>query len=365
MGRNMPSNKERKCLLMAAMKILVTGNGFDLCHGLKTGYMDFVKCVEEAFAQPKEQRTPFQTELTQLCNVNGFFRHFHFILTDDHSWTNFEREMENILSALIHFQENVLENAKDPEFDLVSYNIIGGLYTYNDLQIYKHFARIFEQIYDDPSGGLFKLRQQYITPEKRLNKKAVILEIRRELESFTRALDLYLSHCVTGTHPQVRLAQMQAVAPDYVINFNYTDTVKVYGVPEDHIYYVNGKAGSEPMNLVLGAPGESEERMEWVYIRKYFQRLMKFIGVPEKSMLHPTDASGHPIPVETHWFGYSFPFSDSQLIRELFEASEKQVIYYINMEDYAYKMIRILELFGKKTVEEQIYCGKIVFEAVK
>ena len=36
-----------------------------------------------------------------------------------------------------------------------------------------------------------------------------------------------------------------------------------------------------------------------------------------------------------------------------------------DMEDYAYKMIRLLEVFGKETVEDQIYCGKMVFEAVR
>ena len=49
-----------------------------------------------------------------------------------------------------------------------------------------------------PSGGMFKLRQQFITPEKKLNKKALIAEVRRELETFTQALDLYLSTCVHG-----------------------------------------------------------------------------------------------------------------------------------------------------------------------
>ena len=136
-------------------------------------------------------------------------------------------------------------------------------------------------------------------------------------------------------------------------------------MPEDHIFYANGRAGSEPLNLVLGSPDESEEHMEWAYLRNYFQRLMRFIGVPEKSMLYPVDAAGGAVPVETHWFGYSFPATDAGLIRDLARASEKMVIYYADMEDYAYKMIRLLEVFGKETVEDQIYCGKMVFEAVR
>ena len=344
--------------------ILVTGNGFDLYHGLKTGYMDFIKCVEDAFGATKETRTPFQVELTQLCNRNGFFRHFHFGLSEDPSWTYFENEMENMIAALTRFQDVVLENQKDPEYDLVSYNIIGGLYSYNDLQIYKHFVRIFEQIYDDPSGGMFKLRQQFITPEKILNQKELIQEVRRELESFTRALELYLNTCVTGQTLIRKSRQIEAIQPDYVINFNYTHTPCAYGISPDNIFYAKGKAGSEPSDLVLGTPDETEEHMDWVYVKNYFQKLMKWIGLPRKEKLYPVK-DGKPVPVVTHFFGYSFPTGDQELIRELMQISSQIVIYYTDMEDYAFKMIQLLKVFGKKGVEEQIHSGSIVFTAVE
>jgi len=373
--------------------ILVIGNGFDLYHGRKTAYMDFVRCVEDAFAKKKEQRGWFETRLTELCNVNGFFRHFHFTMSEDPTWSYFDTEIQRIVDALIHFQDVVLEKQKDPEYDLISYNIIFGEFTYSDLQIYKHFARIFEQIYDDPSGGLFKIRQQYITPEKQLHKKAVVDEVRRELDSFTEALDLYLTNCAMPAHEGVRMdhsaacgadaevstacgvneavllseigifsPQIEAIHPDYIINFNYTDTIRFYGVPEDHIFYAKGKAGSSPVNLVLGSPDESEDHAEWIYLKNYFRKLMNFVGMPDLKRICPVDQDGIEIPVTLYFFGYSFPEEDDELIKLLFTGKKKAVIYYKDREDYAYKMLQLLRLFGKPVFLQKLYDGTVSFE---
>ncbi len=345
--------------------ILVTGNGFDLYHGLKTNYMDFIRCVEDAFAMKKEERGEFEQRLTELCNVNGFFRHFHFTPLDIPSWSNFEREMEIIMMAMVHFLDVVKENEKDIDFDLVSFNIYGGIFSYRDLQVFKHFARIFEQIYDDPAGGMFKLRQQYISLEKVLDKKAVVDEVRRELDSFTGALDLYLTHCVNTKDISKRSVQVQAASPDYVINFNYTDTALLYGVPEKNIFYAKGKAGRTPVSLVLGIPDESEEHMDWIYLKNYFQRLMKFIGIPDKNQLYPINEEGFPVPVITYYFGYDFPQGDEELIRELASCSQKMVVYYLDREDYANKIIRLLHILGKNKVTERVYEKTIVFEELR
>lgn len=344
--------------------ILVTGNGFDLYHGLKTNYMDFVRCVEDAFAKKKEERDAFDQKLTSLCNVNGFFRHFHFTPLDVPTWSNFEREMEIIMEAFIDFLNVVQENEKDIEFDLVSFNVYGGVFTYRDLQVYKHFARIFEQIYDDPSGGMFKLRQQYISLEKVLDKKAVIEEVRKELDGFTEALDLYLTKCVNTVQIEKKSPQILAAAPDYVINFNYTDTITQYGVPAEQVYYAKGQAGQQPVNLVLGIPDESEDHMDWIYLKNYFQRLMKFIDIPDNNQLYPIDDEGRPIPVTTHFFGYDFPIGDAELIRELADCSQKMIIYYTDGEDYANKMIRLLRILGKGKVTDRVHDRTLKFEEI-
>ncbi len=404
---------------MAMKNILVIGNGFDLYHGRETGYRDFVDCVEAAFGKRIDERSDLEVMFTELCDVNGFFRHFHFMMPDDLSWTFFESEMEGMIRTLEHFQDVVEMDQRDPEFDLIDFNIIAGIFTYRDLQIFKHFARIFEQVLDDPSGGMFKLRQMFITQDRTLNKRAMIDEVRRELDDFTSALDLYLTNCVEdkGCYPMI--PEFKENKPDYVINFNYTDTVTAYGVPEENIYYAKGKTGSNPANLVLGCPGgpkpprqhmpdrgpiahgpggsdgspvrqgpEGPEKTggpmpplpfmppmpgchggpdhheDWLYFENDFQKLMKFIGQPDREKLFATDEFGISDSVTVRCFGYSFPMGDAELLRELWEDAEQMVVYYTDREDYAHKVIAMMRMFGKHEVEDAIYQEKLIFNTI-
>ena len=356
--------KDRVCTDKRMRNILVIGNGFDLFHGKKSGYRDFVQCVEAAFAKDRDARNAFETKLTELCNVNGFFRHFHFALSDDPTWSYFEDEMKKIIGALLHFQEVVLEKQRDPEYDLTNYKIISTQYIYHDLQIFKHFARIFEQVYEDPSGGLFKIRPQFITSERLLDKKAVIAEVRRELDSFTEALDLYMETCVCGTDSVARSARIEAIAPTYVINMNYTDTARAYGVPDDRIYYAKGRAGSHPSNLVLGSPEMAKIDPDWAYVINDFQILTKFIGLPEEECIFPADEEDGVVPVVLHFFGYSFPEGDERLMELLFIGMKSAVIYYIDGEDYARKILQLGRLLGKEEFLKLFYRGKISFEKI-
>ncbi len=351
--------------MASSEEILVIGNGFDLCHGKKTGYRDFITRVEVAFGKQPDRRTDFDVMLTQLCDVNGFFRHFHFMVPEDLSWTFFENEIGGIVGTLAHFQDVIEQNQRDPEFDLISYNLIAGLFTYRDLQIFKHFARIFEQVIDDPTGGMFKLRQPFITQDKTLNRKALIDEVRRELDDFTSALDLYMTYCVEEESSIVRLPGFGDIRPDYVINFNYTDTVKLYDVPEERIYYAKGKAGSNPADLVLGSPGGADVPAEWMCFTNDFQKLLKFIGLPDRERMHPTDKGGKPVPVTVRYFGYSFPAGDADLLAELWNTAALSVIYYTDREDYAHIMLGLFGLFGKKAVTDAVYQGRLAFEIVE
>ncbi len=343
--------------------ILIIGNGFDLAHQRKTTYRDFVRFGEAAFAKAKEERNELERAVTQDLSVNGFFRHFHFSLSEEDSWTYFEGEMTNILHALIHVQESVEEKQKDPEYDLITYNIMGVEYTYSDLQIFKHFSRIFEQVYDDPSGGLFKLRQQYITPEKTLDKKALLAEVERELDSFTRALKAYLEseYVDEGAPTSLRLPEILRTDWDYVINFNFTDTMLRYGIPENRVYYVKGSPKAEARDWVLGSPDTMDDHRDWVFLRNDFQQLMSFCQLPDRKAIAPKDEGGAGIPLCLTVFGYSFPEGDWNFLRFLDKNVARMEVYYTDRKDYAQKLMSLYAFYGREELTGRLYEGRLVF----
>ncbi len=316
--------------------------------------------VEDAFSRGREARSEFDLRYTVLCNVNGFFRHFHFAEGGDESWSWFEGEMRAMVDALANFSSVVDVAARDPEYDITAYQIISGLFTYRDLKIFRDFARIFEQIFDDPSGGMFKLRQQFVTPDKTLDIKAMVAEARRELDDFSAALDLYFKENVMGVDTGIRLPEVENLGrPDFVINMNFTDTAKLYGVADDEIFYTRGKAGCDPLALVLGSPDEGDGDPAWRPLKIYFRKLTHHVApaCPRQFLEIGDDAE----PVRLMYFGYSFPPSDAGLLRELFSVDALSVITYIDDDDYADKILNLMSIFGKDGVISEINAGRMVF----
>ena len=84
-------------------QIIVVGNGFDLAHGLKTTYADFVKSNKNDRAMVKFR------ELVEKLNEEDFNNYFD---SEDKNltWYSFERHMERISVNMIQkFEENGLK----------------------------------------------------------------------------------------------------------------------------------------------------------------------------------------------------------------------------------------------------------------
>ncbi len=347
---------------MQEKQILVTGSGFDLFHGLHTSCEDFIRASAACLNIAPAERTEVQVQMAALCQTNGFFKYFAANPPGENTWSTFEAELEKVIHVFINFLDTMKKEQEEPYFDAVRYSVSCEGFSFYELTVFKQFFNIFEQIYDDMSGGLFKLRQTCITPGRQLDAKKLLRILRRELNDFTTALSLYLSRDADPVKAAVTSPQIEAIHPDYVINFNYTDTARLYGISTEQIFYAKGRATLGAEHMVLGIPDESEAHLDFISFKNYFQSIIKFIGVPDRQQLHPVDESGQPVPVVTHVFGYSLPPSDESLILSLADASSRMIIYYTDLEDYAAKVVNLIKIFGKHTALEKIQTQEICFQ---
>lgn len=345
--------------------ILVTGNGFDLYHGLKTNYTDFITAISDLLSKPKEECSESESRVIELCRNNGFFRYFKNISVPDTSWVGFETELEQIIDVFINYFAVMEENKKDARFDIGHYSIFCESFSFYELTVFKQFFNIFEQIYDDMSGGLFKLRRTYITEGSLLDEKGIIARVKQELDDFTEALNFYLSTYADCRHSTRYCDIIKSIKPDYVINFNYTNTCQLYDIPAENIFYAKGRSGSKPLNMVLGIPDDTEDHLDFICFKNYFQSIIKFTGAPDRKKLNPpkddTDALTSTV---THVFGYSLCPSDESIIRMLDSASDQVIIYYADQDDYAKKVINLIKIFGKNEALEKIQTGKYIFQEI-
>lgn len=291
------------------MDILVLGNGFDLAHGLPTGYINFLEFCERVMPIYKEEGKPvinyytevlegweinneikdyldeafksrkrnskmeYQTkypgldELFSLIDNNIWF--YYFIQCDRHgkeNWVDFESEISNVIKSITEAMEK--------------YNI-----------------SLYKTVYNFRDGNSYELPIKYEIildiieecKEIKLLGNVTYLEIKDylldDLNRLTRALEIYLTEVIG----KVKIEKMSSDIIDIVnpsikvLNFNYTNTyIKEYYYNEINIDYIHGKARKdntvEDNNMVLGIdeylPEDRRNKdTEFIDFKKYYQRI--------------------------------------------------------------------------------------------
>lgn len=152
--------------------------------------------------------------------------------------------------------------------------------------------------------------------------------------------------------------QIKAINPLYVISFNYTDTYKVYGIKPEDVFHVHGSLYKD--NMVLGFNDDEPENLDFVYFKKYFQRMQKLTGyIDELKLYYNGDAA------LIHFYGHSMDKTDGDIIQKLRSMANGFVIYKYNQEDYEQKVINLIDVFGKKDATNMIQTGWIKFVPCK
>ena len=231
--------------------ILVIGNGFDLYHGLKTKYYDFVQYTKE-----KNSNNTF----SEICRENSIIKYFQKVVEINEGWIDCEERLAYIvkmfskiitkLDSKSHLHIPAKEFTTEERFTLEAFN---KYLEKNDMNAYR-------------------IKERWINPYNELDKTALLRELKRELDSVITALDYYLWECVENHNVDDLSEQIKCLNPKYVINFNYTNTCeRIYGINESKVHHVHGKVNSQPRNIVLGIRDDDIENLDFVYFKKYFQ----------------------------------------------------------------------------------------------
>ena len=160
---------------------------------------------------------------------------------------------------------------------------------------------------------------------------------------------------------KLALRQIKQIDPKYVISFNYTTIYKLYGINEEDVFHVHGKLCCDPNNMVLGYNDDDPENLDFVYFKKYFQRIQKLTGYIDTNRFGGFDSEGTlRLPV-IHFYGHSMDKTDGDIIQKLRSLASGFVIYKYNQEDYEQKVINLIDVFGKEKAIRMIQAGWIKF----
>lgn len=339
--------------------ILVIGNGFDLAHGLKTSYVDFIDYVKKTSYLSDDMLNEDESEkLSEIVNSNGFIEYFLKLNEDIPGWVDFEREIFKITEGFKSFFDNYKDMMNTHnrvsqklagEFlvDILSYFAIGK---YTDLG--------------------FIIEPEFYSPKYGLSKERVLKKLKSHLDGLICALQLYLKRCQIEFFQKYDsdsciINQISRIYPSYVITFNYTDTYKIYGIKPEDVFHVHGSLAKN--NMVLGFNDDDPKNLDFVYFKKYFQRIQKLTGYIDERKFIYADKRGisHANQMIVHFYGHSMDKTDGDIIQKLRSMASGFVIYKYNQEDYEQKVINLIDVFGKDDATEMIQTGFIKFVPCK
>ena len=285
-------------------KILIIGNGFDLAHGLPTAYKDFMQfcnvvpsdllkniehndvikrdvitkwnihseikaIIESALDDTsvlEKEIMPMIQELNDCIEENIWYEYFRKIeekMKGD-NWIDFESEISDVIEYVDGKIDRLEKKYKRSDFVK---NEVEDLLGKNN----KFFTIIFPGQQSTLSGR--EMRERCFN----------------DLEKLTRALEIYLSVFVEKI-PCDKMDIITRIQPDYVMNFNYTNTYeRTYSINEEKpkVFHVHGECNAgktmEDNNMVLGIDEYLKDERKDIHtnfsiFKKFVQRIRKRNG---------------------------------------------------------------------------------------
>ncbi len=338
--------------------ILVIGNGFDLHHGMKTNYIDlinFMKNIQDNInyvdKNIRDVFVPyFNNDFLTYC-----IRNLNY--APNKTWIDLEIEIRTIIEKLVLFLKNESERKFSSIQDYKKYK-----YSYNtndSIQkvLFKNIKSIFRQ-----TAKEYEINKIFITAWNTIDMGEVMKNMEKQLSDLESVLRLYIRYAENIYRDVTKYKideQINMISPDYVINFNYTDTVsEIYNIDKDNICYVHGSI--EKNNIVLGYDDKNESDEDIVF-KKYYRRIIKNTDLVDWKRLNQSDGYGGYKVKNIHFYGHSLDISDEDIMCRLMTTGAKKIIYYMDNVDYAAKIKNVILLLGKNEALDKINRKEIEF----
>ena len=333
-------------------KLVIIGNGFDLAHGLKTSYSDFVLWyVNKIF---KRHDSPKDEDLIKIIS-NLVCEEFESLsqVKERYHISNFELIFKD------YFFKSVYDNACEKRWVDI------------ELEYYKQLKLIYDKVEKNGSGII---PDSYKIELVNLNRSFDLIKI--ELEEyltdiveknvvikpeFNAEIKVHFINDLIGGDPTITGHQI------LFLNFNYTATIetylKMFSESRCKVNYIHGRLNDKDNPVIFGYGDESDsyyEKMEKLNEDEFlkhlksnnyhrtsnYRNLFKFLGSDKFNV---------------YVMGHSCGLSDKVLLSSIFEhqnLNEIKLFYYQkdeNNNDYLEKtqqLARHIKLESRKKFKE-------------
>lgn len=368
-------------------KILITGNGFDLFHGLPTKYGHFMAVMKTIESNNfvnddisfndlfgKDFKNNFSNDYDLILekfdtknikfnkilieknksklNKNGWYNYFKGVLEIE-TWIDFESELENALMGI----SIVFNNLKDVPINNFNF------YDKDKLKVFCEFENFEFAENISSEYTRFHFNEKFLDyKNSRIKEELVLKSLHDSLKSFTIIFNRYLVDIVDLFYNEFTIkSKIPLNQINKIFTSNYTPTLeKVYNIDKSNIIYFHGKVNEidEDQNLIFGISELSKKIKEnkMYNFSKQFQKIFnninyKFIEIPNiKDNLEETIF---------YVIGHSLDKSDKDYVLDLFKFLEadsskksKICVFYYNKNDKENKLKNLFNVVGEQKISE-------------
>lgn len=357
-------------------RIILIGNGFDLAHGLKTSYNDFIswywdkeyKLIKTQYEQwPEIDIFERKTKIYSYKSVGGDIHHAYIPRCGE--------ELRRCVTITNRFWDRIEKELTTPYWsgieDLYYKCLNECRKTYLSEQergVKSEISRLNEDF--DTIRSLFKsFLKTYYNENGQLTWKKDIFNIEGMLTYMPEMLDSMLQDFIETTPENNSNSDHRIV----LLNFNYTRTPELYleeiekhGIQVKTIY-IHGELFDEHNPMIFGYGDEmAQESVDIVESKqneflKYSKSVLYFQSGQYQELMNalkksPTDPNFEDF--EIFIFGHSCTNGDRTLLRYLFESEHCKRIKYFHyagkngMADFKEKASNIYRIFGESGKEK-------------
>ncbi len=357
-------------------RIILIGNGFDLAHGLKTSYNDFIswywdkeyKLIKTQYEQwPEIDNFERKTKIYSYKSVGGDIHQAYIPRCGE--------ELRRCVTITNRFWDRIEKELTTPYWsgieDLYYKCLNECRETYSSEQergVKSEISRLNEDF--DTIRSLFKsFLKTYYNEKCQLFWKKDVFNIEGVLSFMPEMLDSMLQDFIETT-PENRTNSNHRIV---LLNFNYTRTPELYieeikkrGIQVKPIY-IHGELFDENNPMIFGYGDEmAQESVDIVESKqneflKYSKSVLYFQSGQYQELMNalkksPTDQDFEDF--EIFIFGHSCTNGDRTLLRYLFESEHCKRIKYFHyagkngMADFKEKASNIYRIFGESGKEK-------------
>lgn len=354
------------------MDILVIGNGFDIAHGLKTKYKDFLEFCEQQ--HPKKIIKWINYGTSFIDNI--WLRHFITRRQElGNNWIDLEEEIYDVIESVTETINSL--SAKEPhlifplmfsiEKDITYfsfYKLKDYLVTTNNINLNNN--KQYEKMETNDFSRLYTYIQSY---------DGLINFLYDKLREFTKGFEDYLKNDVLAkiSNDSEFQLSLQAIGVQpksqdvFVLSFNYTNTCEKLYKQKFNTYcnlkikpiYVHGQVcNSKNCNLILGTQSFNNKYIpvNFNVFRKHNQRhRYGTIEAYQDFLMILTNPQMNARPI-FHVIGHSLDKTDHNILKHVFLANKNAIInvYYHDEEAQERLINNITEIIGEEEVMTRV-----------